>query len=153
MQHFSLLQKLGLAAFLLNAAAFLTVGVLALYPWKGIEIYNQPYVLDDDNIVAGEWISYYIDYCRFTDVDSHVIHELEDQQGNTRRVSGDAKVSATDGIRLSEGCGQLTKSVYIPPHIPPDTYRLVESVSYDINPFHTSSYQFKTDWFVVNQAK
>jgi len=125
--------------------------VLWLYPWKGIEIYNQPYEVLTPEVVQGEYVKYHIEYCRFTNVDSLVLHQLIDDEGTTFRIIDSVQIASvnTEGIRLTEGCGELNKAVLIPHFIEPGTYQLEESVSYKINPFHTTSYKFITEPFEV----
>lgn len=129
------------------------IAVLWLYPWHAIDVYTQPYELESTTVSGGEWIKYEVGYCRHTDVDSHVTHELVNKKGDRFSINAQVKSEAqldTDGIRLREGCGTITKAVYIPHFIEPDTYYLKESVTYQVNPFHTTPpYIFVTEEFNV----
>lgn len=134
-------------------ATIITLGILWLYPWHAVDVYNQPYLLEDTEIEAGEWIKYQVEYCRYTDVDSRVTHDLISGLGAVYSINPDIQTNATtdtDGIRLTEGCGVVTKAVFIPDFVPAGTYKLRETVTYPINFLHTTPpYIFETEEFTV----
>jgi len=123
---------------------------LAFWPFKGIDIYVQPYPVVTPTVVAGEQVKYEIDYCRYTDVDSHVVHQLVHGVEIIRIPATDTRLTSTsDGLRLREGCDTATKAVHIPPYIEPGEYKLVEIVSYGVNFLQTITYTFETEPFTV----
>ena len=122
---------------------------LAFYPFKAIDIYVQPYPVVTSTVEAGTSVKYEIDYCRFTDVDSVVVHHLLIGNELIRIPALDTRLAVSDGLRLREGCAEAIKTVHIPPWIEPGQYVLQEVVSYQVNFLQEVTYTFETEPFTV----
>jgi len=147
-------KPINIASYAVLAIAFtlMVYGAwLAFYPFKVIEVSPEPYLLESTEVVAGESIKYHIDYCRYTDVDSNVTHELISGINRTRIPEGEVTNIQSDGLRLREGCGAIVKEVYIPERIAPGEYVLRETVSYQINPLQLAVFEFETEEFTVTK--
>lgn len=147
------LERLTVIYLLLSTSVVLYVLFLAFWPVTAIEVQPQPYVLENTEVAAGEFIEYHIFYCRYTDVDSKVIHQMVNLDSGTRfRINDEYQfynAQASDGLRLREGCDEVVKAVRIPSYVEQGRYYLEEVVSYQVNPLQLVTYNFITEDFKV----
>lgn len=135
---------------LIPAAITAHVGYLAFYPFDAIHVQPQPYVLRDTTVEAGSFIFYDFEYCRYTDVKAEVSHTLVGEVSLGIEEQPIVVPTLPDAsLRLSEGCGEITKGVYIPAHTPAGVYYMQEDVDYPVNPFQTVHKVFRTEAFTV----
>lgn len=142
---------------MINKLTFIMLAIISLlmawsaywvfYPFKVVEV-DQPYVLHETEIRAGDILQYTFEYCRYTDADVDVQHQLV---GTINiRITGESTIDLVGGgLRLHKGCGTITKGVFIPSNIPVGTYHLEEHLRYYIHPLRTILLNFRTESFRI----
>jgi hypothetical protein len=133
------------ASFVILSAAILSFYFfyLALFPVKILEVKNSP-VPATDRVVAGQTVTFEIDYCKHQKIRSHLEIVFE---GSTIVPSVAAITS------LPVGCNDNYKlPVSLPNSIPLGTRKALFVVRYEINSFHTERYEFESQPFEVVQS-
>lgn len=118
------------------------IGFLALYPFKTIEFHNEPFpIMNTQPIKAGEPLQYVVDYCRYTDVPSHL----------TRTLTGPTVITIVqDTATADTGCQKVTvTNTVIPSYAPAGKYYLKIEVCYQVNPLRNICHQVRTKEFEV----
>lgn len=134
----------------LNVTVVAYFGYLAFYPFNPIIVQPQPYKLAQTVIPQGGVLSYTFHYCRYTDAQVNIDHQLV---GAVQIAVTDTPQFATQvtdqSLRLDKGCATTTKLVRIPSHTPPGEYVLEEHADYQVTPFQMVTREFKTEPFTV----
>lgn len=124
------------------------VGYLMFYPFPTAEC-TQPYIVQNKQVKAGDMLRYSFDYCRFTDADVEIIHQVRGANDVRLNNVGVVFKVADAGLRLRPGCGSATKGIHLPQTLPPGVYYLEEQLSYFVNPFQTIHHEFRSEEFEV----
>jgi hypothetical protein len=131
--------------FIFSALFFATIALLiwaywSLYPYKTIIHNPDRYTLDKDVLVQGEWTSYEFDYCKFIDKPATV---------TKRFIDGLVYDAPAIGLNLKKGCGHAKVPMQIPANLPPGSYMLEITATYQVNPIREVSEINTTEVFVV----
>lgn len=138
-----------------NLVVVLYFAYLAFFPFQVIDLQQQPYILNERYVKAGSYIFYKFDYCKYYDVPANIIYQLENRDYILALTIDPIQAPATPQqiddytLRLTKGCGEATKAVYIPSQTPPGSYTLAEYVDYQVTPLQKVSYIFRTEPFEV----
>jgi hypothetical protein len=118
------------------------IAFYSLYPFRTVEYLNSPFpILNPDQVVvAGSDVSYVVDYCRYTDLPTHVTRSLVNEIIYT--------LPSVD-VKSPEGCESSVTIVSIPKEIAPGKYHLESSLSWNINGFRVVTKQVRTQEFTV----
>jgi hypothetical protein len=131
---------------LAKIALFFSAGFLALcaywllYPYKVLEFKNNPAQVLQENVEAGQMVTYMSEFCRYTDLPAIVTRQFIDGVIYTTPSE-----NTTDTIR----CGTRTQLVRVPPTLMPDRYHIKVVVQIKVNPIRTMTYEFFTEEFNV----
>ena len=127
--------------FVIFLALFASMDMLIMthFPVRTVKV-NEPMRVITENVKAGDFALYEVDYCRYTDAASSVVTQLN---GVTiSRISEDAPI-------LSKGCGKAIRQVKIPLETKPGEYVIEEHVRFFVNPFRVIDKVFRTEKFIV----
>ena len=135
----------------LNAALFVTLTLviltllygayLALWPFKTLEVYQNPMPVLNSPVRRGGPVKMRVDYCKFTTAPFDISWQLVND-----RVFF-LEVKPTD---LPTGCRNVVVSpVIIPKDVPLGEYIIRNKVTYYLNPRRRVTLEFKTEPFVV----
>ena len=115
---------------------------MSVYPFKTIDYMNVPFPILNDNqtVKAGDFVRFTVNYCRYTDLPSHVERSLENNIIYTL-LSSD--------VKNAQGCKTSISQVMIPLGVAPQKYKLVLTVSWNINIFRTITKTIETQEFNV----
>lgn len=119
---------------------------LAFYPFPTVTV-KQPLHVITPIIKRGELLRYSVEYCKLTDKEANIIHQLIGDQ--SLRIDGAGVVISNATLRVEEGCGTLIKGIPIPEFTPPGEYHLEEWVCYDVTPLQKSCMLLVSDHFEV----
>lgn len=120
----------------------------ALYPFKTIEVHNSPYPVVTPLVKAGGIFTYYVDYCRFTNIQASVSRSLVgiDNLGNPLIIPLPGSINSTP-----IGCYKTNVSIrlIIPNATPPGIYHMVITPSYVVNSHQTQTRTYQTQSFEI----
>ena len=124
------------------------IGYLLFYPFPTIWV-RQPYEIINEPVPGGT-IEYEVEYCRYTDGNSDVIHNLHGDK-STKLPNDSISTITLDnkGLRLQKGCGKVLKVVPIPKFIPPGNYYIEETIYYNVSPLQKRKRVFKSKPFQI----
>ncbi len=123
--------------FIIAYMLFWPVPTLVITGYDG----NNPVSVTTKTVMRGQYLSYQLSYCKYTDLPSTVSRILIDGQKIT--------LVETAGV-LPRGCFTATvNTAKIPETINPGRYALDVTVYYHINNFRTESIHYTTEYFNV----
>lgn len=126
---------------LISAGCFLLyIAYWTLFPFRGLEVKNEPVPVDRKIVTQGDSLIYYMDFCRYTDKPAIVTRKF---------VDGIVFTTDPQAVASPAGCGERGVLVNIPENLPPDTYTLKILVQIKINPLRTLTTEFVTEKFEV----
>lgn len=134
-----------IGCLILSWIIVLYIAFALFWPIKTLEIKNfsdsTPIEITTKIVHPGEALSYELQYCKYTDLNSTVRRTLIDGQ----------VINLTDTAgQLPTGCHNVTvKTAVVPETINPGKYYLSVSVLYQINPFRTEVIKYHTTYFTV----
>jgi hypothetical protein len=137
-----ILYYLSVTTIILAAVMIGYVLFYSLYPFQTVDYSNSPFpILNENKIVrAGEEIKYEVKYCRYTDLVTHATRSLENDRIYTFQ---------NIDVKSPEGCHTSITGVLIPKDITPGTYKLVSTLTWNINAFRAVVKQVETEEFIV----
>lgn len=148
----------------LLAIMVLTFGVIlayfTFYPYKTIEIFNQPVpVLNDIPVRAGEVVFYKTQFCKYTNVFATISRHLTGSNGLTitqgsQRSDLPATLVGDDPAYPCSKTNPLTRisgSFIVPENIPAGIYHLKVIAEYQVNPLRKLPYIFETQEFKIEK--
>ena len=141
---------------LLLAAGFGLMGYnsyLMLYPFKTIEVYNQPVPVLTPQAGVGEVVQYDLSYCKFVNKTARITRQLI---GKVENPDGYDVISVDDKAVTSNappGCAQIKSSIVVPAKTPPGRYYLQVTSAYEVNPQRTIEVTWRTQEFEVTRSQ
>ena len=111
-----------------------------LWPYRVLEIKNNPVPVNKKTVMAGDDITYTLDFCRYTDKPAIVTRQFIDGVVYTT-----PSITVLDKVR----CGQRNTLVTVPRTLSADTYHMNVIVQIEVNPIRTVTYSFQTQEFEV----
>jgi len=111
------------------------------YPFKIIEIYNQPYAVLNSPLYPGEELALSVSFCKFKDTHGVANHILV----------GDRSIylPATQAD-IAKGCYEFKSlNTIIPTETPSGEYRLYNIVDYEVYPWRKIRYTSVSEPFIV----
>lgn len=146
MRRFTPIFTFGRLLWILTIGIFLNVayiGYMRFYPFKTVDVYNNPFPVVNKPVMAGGVLAYEVNYCRFTDAVAH----------SSRTLIGPTiiTISETD-TSTDAGCRKTTiTNTIIPSYAPPGIYYLKIDSCYLVNPLRNICHHFKTEEFEVTK--
>lgn len=115
---------------------------MSVYPFKTIDYMNSPFPILNDNqtVKAGDFVRFTVDYCRYTDLPTHVSRSLENDIIYTL---------ASSDVKNPTGCKTSISQTLIPLGIAPGKYKLFITVSWNVNILRTIVKTIETQEFNV----
>lgn len=111
-----------------------------LFPYKTVDILEQPYIVSEKIIEQGGSLEYLINACNYTDKRPKV----------TKQFIDGIIYSVPEGVVvLPLGCNKTKVIVRVPKNLPPGQYYLKVFVTYEVNPIRNISTDYKTEYFTV----
>lgn len=112
------------------------------YPYKPIDVKNDPVTLNDTVVESGGTLYYYIDYCKYTDRSATVVKTF---------IDGVSYSVPTVQVASSPGCAGLFVPVSVPYSLPAGEYVLRITLIYKVNPIRDVEITVYTEPFEVIQ--
>jgi hypothetical protein len=128
------------ATLLITTVFICVVAYWLLYPYKLLEIKNNPVPISATTVEGGEYISYTLDFCRFTDLPATVTRQF---------IDGVVYTTPTIIVQDTARCGSRETLVRVPPTLLPDTYHMHIIIQIKVNPIRTMTYRFETQPFEI----
>lgn len=137
--------KQKIAIFISWVTLILAVGIIGVviywlnYPYKTLELLNQPFEVLTPTVKPGDMMVYHVDYCKYTELPAFV---------NRSFVDG---IKFTELLTLSSnpsGCHELFATLLVP-NIPPSTYYIKTVYQYKVNPIRTITIEATSSAFQV----
>ena len=132
--------------YLMAGAIFFMLGValtFLFYPYRILEVSNEPYPVEHQQILVGEVQHYTIVFCKSGNYVAKQTRVLLQTQTN-EYINLDTSV-----IYSEEGCRESKLSVKIPSYVEPGTYKIVAYIDYQPNFLRTVAYKFETQEFDI----
>ena len=112
-----------------------------LKPYTPIVFENSPFQVDQKQIEQGGYLTYTVDYCKDNDLSPHVSRTF---------VDGLIYVTPDEPQPyLEKGCQQKQFFIYIPKALPPGTYVIKKTYTFQVNPIRTVDIYTETEQFEV----
>lgn len=139
----SITTKMVVTFLIASWLALLYVGLLLLYPFRTIEVKNDPYPILNSPVEAGQIVVYEVDSCRYTDLTNDV----------TRTLVGEVTIQLNrESQNLQEGCSKFkVASTIIPSFAPAGTYHIEISNSFRVNALRTIEKRYRTVNFEIKR--
>lgn len=118
-----------------------TVFYWLLFPYKPIEFPVLPHFVENKQVLSGEYLIYYVEYCKYSKVTP-----IADKTFNDGIIYSIPQVIATE---KSIGCGTSKIQIYIPRGLPKGKYFIESTYRYKMNPLRTIDVKTKTEQFEV----
>lgn len=131
----------------------LYVAVLMFWPFKTVDILNNPFPVLNSPIKAGDIIKWEVHSCRHTGATAEVVRTLI-ADDVTPGTSSLVRIPLNnDSSRLEKGCTKhITANTVIPVSTPPGDYHIEINISYQVNPFKKVERQYETQSFQVLES-
>ena len=114
---------------------------MSFYPYKTLWI-NEPMKVITPVVKAGEMLFINLEYEKFTDKPSDI---------NKQLINGMIHTYEKSYSNLPKGKHKYTYGMVIPKFLSPGKYKVVFTVSYEVNPFRTVTKTFSSEEFTVTR--
>jgi hypothetical protein len=118
--------------------SLLLIAFWSFYPYKTMDVGRVAVV--DKVVSQGDNLSFYLEYTRYTDVDTTIYRDF---------IDGLVFSTATETRESEKGSFRRFVEVPIPSTLPPGKYILRTNVEFHMNPIRDIEQGFDTDSFVV----
>jgi len=131
-----------MATVLLAIVMVLYVLFYSFFPFRTVEYTQMPFpVLNENKVVrAGEELRYQVGYCRYTDLPTRSARSLQNDFIYTL---------PSVEVKSPVGCNTSITIVLIPKETFPGKYKLVSTLTWEINAFRTIIKQVETEEFTI----
>jgi hypothetical protein len=123
--------------------AFVSIGIFAwwrFYPYKIVEYFDLPYIIDVPVLQAGDTLTYHFKYCKHTDLTPKIQRDY---------VDGIIFKSSNTFSLAKKGCGTVYINEKVPETLPGGYYYLQVTIEYQVNPIRKITYINRTQQFQV----
>lgn len=115
---------------------------LAFVPTSVIKANIQPYKVITPNVKPGDIFIYEVDSCKFRATPARVVRRFVDTNG-TRYPQ------PPEDSNIVKGCNNIRIPVAVPFNMPAGVWHLDIETTYQVNPFRSEGYHFKTENFNI----
>lgn len=125
----------------------LMVGIILLFgywflaPQKPVEFYNLPHKVENKIVKSGDYIKYYVEYCKYDDTTPEISKSF-----------ADGLIYHTPDVTtkiVKKGCGTNEILIYVPKALPSGNYTLNIVWKFPTNPVNPAIYYTNTEQFTV----
>lgn len=135
-----------LIAVIAVLSVIMLIFIFWLYPYKTLEVYNQPFPLVSTELKTGDRIEYISKFCKFTNK-SAILRGIIVGEGYRLELEN-APQGGTGHV--PKGCQTLTVSTFVVPNgVPQGKYHLEIVVEYKLNPVRNIEKVFETENFII----
>jgi hypothetical protein len=114
------------------------------YPVNVVDFFNEPCPIlnPDGKVKRGEYLEFSVEYKKFINYPAQVSRSLV----NDRVVT---LTCETGSLKPNNGKHKTNIRVFIPLNVFPGKYKLITTMTYQVNPLRHIIESYETDWFEV----